>query len=145
MTQHPPAYTGVIPTAPTATYDVGGPEGLSVASEQAAAAALTATGPTIDQLVNANGHLNGMLFLETFMPAFKGHFSTSSQVPFVPVSWDWTHVLGISSAAFFTYNNDAFAADNTTVVGVQPNGGQLVAPASGGPAHEIFNFVSSAP
>lgn len=113
-------------------YNLGGPEGLSPASEIAAAAALGASGPTLDTLVVANG-LGGLLFLEPYMPAFKGTMVTSDQVPFVPVEVSWEHTYGISSSSFPSYNNSTGTNQRD------------VRPAVGGPATQKFTFVSTTP
>ena len=72
------------------------------AIEDATLADIVFEGPALST-ITSNRTL--MLFLEPFMPAFEGTFSTSSSVPFVPVSLKWTHVYGISSWSLPTYRN----------------------------------------
>ena len=56
-----------------------------------------------------------MLYLESYMPALEGSFSTSSQVPFVPIRLKWTHVYGISSLSFPYYLNTDGAENSRAV------------------------------
>ena len=80
----------------------GAPLEPNAVDEDAATANLTVSGDVLGQFA---GDRSSMLFLEPYMPAFKGSFSTSSQVPFVPIKLKWTHVYGISSLSFPTYLN----------------------------------------
>ena len=82
------------------------------ADEDAAVAALSVSGPTLDQFA---GQRSQLLFLEPYMPALQGSFSTSSQVPFVPITLKWTHVYGISSLSDPTYLNTDGAENQRAV------------------------------
>ena len=83
-------------------------------------------GPVYDDLTQR-------LFLEPYMPKISGTFSTSSQVPFVPVRSELTHVYGVSSLAV--------EVDVTTDKG-NTSPAKALTPASPA-ASQVIKFVSA--
>ena len=82
----------------------------SISEQETATAAVNAEGPSLTALMEdyniiSGNSYGGKLFLEPYIPAFKGIFSTSSAVPFFPVKTFWVHTYGISSQSDPAYKN----------------------------------------
>ena len=82
----------------------------SEANQEAAVAGILAEGPALSSFIERfNTDVGipyaGKLFMEPYIPSFKGTFSTSSSIPFFPVKTFWVHTYGISSQSDPGYKN----------------------------------------
>ena len=110
------------------------PWNLTLASEQAAIAPIGLDGAVLKEYFDLDS-VSSRLYIEPYIPSFKGNFSTSNEVPFVPVELSWEHTYGVSALTSPSYKNSD-GEENSKIIKVS----EMPSPF---PARQKFTYVSS--